>query len=309
MPADDPLPSWNDGATKRRILDSVKALASEVPAERRIATFDNDGTLWCEAPMPAQLDFILRRMAEMARENPSLGDREPWKGAATGDPSFIVSAINKHYEGDDSEVQVVLGAILAAFEGYSVEEYEAAAESFLAEASHPTLGLPYTACVYVPMVELLRLLHVNGFTTYIVSGGGRDFMRAIPPDVYGVPRARLLGSTASLVFREDAAGATVAHAAKPSILDDGPEKPVQIWSHAGARPVVAGGNSNGDVEMLAFVDPSITDALQLLVRHDDADREFAYSTGAQEAFETADRRGWLMVSMRDDWNRMFADGS
>jgi hypothetical protein len=309
MTSPDPLPSWNEGRTKERILSSVQALADEVPAERRIATFDNDGTLWCEAPIPAQLDFIFRRLVDMTQRDPSLLELEPWKGAAAGDHRFIGGAINKHYAGDDSDLPVVLGGILAAFDGYSVEEYEAAAAAYLTSAKHPTIGLPFTACTYRPMVELLGLLRRNGFTTYIVSGGGRDFMRAIPSDVYGVPRERLLGSTASLVYREGDDGSTVVHGAKPSILDDGPEKPVQIWSHVGARPIVAGGNSNGDAEMLAFVDPTVPNALRMLVRHDDADREFAYMTGAERAFETADQQGWLVVSMKDDWNQVFAEGS
>jgi hypothetical protein len=305
----DPLPSWTDGATKDRIVESVRALADEIPVERRIATFDNDGTLWCEAPMPAQLDFILKRMAAMTERDPSLLEHEPWTGAAKGDPTFLVGAINKHYAGDDSELQVAAGGILGAFAGYTVEDYEAASTAFLASAMHPTLGRPYTACVYRPMVELLQLLEANEFRTYIVSGGGRDFMRAIPSDIYGVPRHRLVGSTSALEYREDDTGSSVVHAAKLSIIDDGPEKAVQIWSHVGARPVIAGGNSNGDAEMLAFVDPSVASALRMLVRHDDADREFAYVTGAERAFETASQRGWLVVSMKDDWNQVFADAS
>ena len=175
--------------------------------------FDNDGTLWCEKPMPIQLDFILRRFAEMAEADPSLRERQPWKAACERDYAWLGKLMEEHYAGDDTNVRVLAGGILAAYDGMSVEEFEARSDRFLRDTRHPTLGRGYLECVYAPMLELLDHLAANGFTNYIASGGGRDFMRPISQEVYGIPRQRVIGSSAALSYTSDDRGGTITHKA------------------------------------------------------------------------------------------------
>jgi phosphoglycolate phosphatase-like HAD superfamily hydrolase len=302
------LESWRNGATKDAVLafvDSVSGGSNYVPTSDRVAVFDNDGTLWCEKPMPIQLDFILRRLVEMAETQPELRDRQPWKAAYGRDYGWLSAVVAQHYAGDDTNVRVVLAAILGAYEGLSVEEFEAQSEEFLKSAQHPTLGRSYLECAYAPMVELLRLLAANGFANYITSGGGRDFMRPISDEVYGIPRERVIGSSAALTFVSDERGGTIIRTAKPEYLDDGPEKPIRIWSRTGRRPVLAAGNSNGDIPMLHFTQHSDKATLRLLIKHDDGEREFAYTSGAEQALERAQENGWIVVSMKNDWATVF----
>ena len=303
------LASWNDTPTRDVIVEFIGRVATAgpgfVPAEERIATFDNDGTLWCEKPMPIELGFILTRLAEMAEQDESLRSRQPWKAAYGKDYGWLSDVITKHYAGDDSDVKVLMGGILAAFAGVTVDDYEQAAGAFVREEVHPTLGRRFTDCAYRPMIELLRYLEANGFTTYIASGGDRDFMRPITGEIYGVPPERVIGSSNALRYDEDAG--TLVYLAQPDVFDDGPTKPVRIWSRTGRRPILAGGNSNGDVPMLKFAGRSGT-GLALLVNHDDNDREFAYTVGAERALEQAADNQWTVVSVRNDWSTVFADG-
>ena len=299
------LTSWRDGPAKRAILEFVASVADRVPAEDRVAVFDNDGTLWCEKPMPIQLDFILRRFVEMAGTDASLRERQPWKAAIERDYGWFGAVMAQHYAGDDSTVRVLAGGILAAYDGMSVEDFEARADGFLRGTKHPTLGRGYLACVYAPMLELLDHLAANGFTNYIVSGGGRDFMRPISHDVYGIPRQRVIGSSAALAYASDERGGTILHKPELDYLDDGPEKPVRIWSRIGRRPLLAAGNSNGDVPMLHFSQHADKPSLRLLVLHDDGEREFAYTAGAEQALERAAADGWTLVSVKDDWTTVF----
>ncbi|MEU4559454.1 HAD family hydrolase [Actinoplanes sp. NPDC023936] len=303
--AQAPLPSWQDGPARAAILDFVERVTAEVPVEERVAVFDNDGTLWCEKPLPIQLDFILRRFVEMAEADPALRGRQPWKAAYERDSEWLGAVLTEHYAGDDSNVRIVAGGILAAYDGISVQEFEARSDEFLRKTDHPTLGRGYLRCAYQPMVELLDFLTVNGFANYIASGGGRDFMRPISQEVYGIPRERVIGSSVALDYREDAAGGTIYHKAELDYLDDGPEKPVRIWNRVGRRPLLAAGNSNGDIPMLHFSQHAGKPFLRLLVLHDDADREFAYTSGAEKALEEAGRHGWTVVSVRDDWSTVF----
>src|SRR3954469_5951668 len=235
MSPTDTLPSWTDGATKDAILAFVAA-AQHVPAEERVAVFDNDGTLWCEKPLPIQADFILRRLAEMAEADPTLRDRQPWKAAYGHDHEWLSSVMSDHYAGDDRNVKTLLAGILAAYAGMSVEDFEASSDAFLRTARHPTLGRGYLECAYAPMVELLAYLSANGFANYIVSGGGRDFIRPVTQEIYGVPRERVIGSAAALAYASADHGGTITHTPKPEYLDDGPEKPIRIWSRIGRRP-------------------------------------------------------------------------
>jgi hypothetical protein len=195
--------------------------------------------------------------------------------------------------------------ILQAFGGITVEEFEAQADTFLRSAQHPTLGRGYLACSYRPMVELLGYLEANGFRNYIASGGGRDFMRPISQEVYGIPRQRVIGSSTALAYEPGEGGGRIVRKPEADVLDDGPEKPVRIWSRVGRRPVLAGGNSNGDIEMLAFAGGTSRPGLRLLVLHDDPEREFDYVAGAERALEEAERRGWTVVSVKRDWATVF----
>jgi hypothetical protein len=213
--------------------------------------------------------------------------------------------MQEHYAGDDTNVKVLGAGILAAYEGISVEDFEAQSDEFLRSAQHPSLGRGYLECAYKPMVDLLDYLATNGFTNYIVSGGGRDFMRPISDDVYGIPRERVIGSAAVLAYESNERGGTITHKAEAEYLDDGPQKPIRIWSRMGRRPLVAGGNSNGDVPMLEFTKHDDKPTLRLLVLHDDAEREFDYTSGAEEALEKAGTNGWTVVSIKNDWATVF----
>ncbi len=301
------LASWNDTPTTRSIVAFTENAAQIIPPEDRVAVFDNDGTLWCEKPMPVELGFILERLAASAEAEATLRDRQPWKAAYEKDYAWLGAVIDKHYAGDDSDVKVLLGGMLAAFAGQTVEDYLAAAAGFLDGASHPTLGRRLRDCWYVPMVELLRHLEANGFTCFIASGGSRDFMRAVTGELYGIPPERVVGSSNGLAYTDDDHGGSLAYLAQPDVFDDGPVKPVRIWSRIGRRPVVAAGNSNGDVPMLRFAGGRDRPALRLLVLHDDPEREFAYVKGAERALERARAEAWTVVSVKDDWATVFAD--
>jgi phosphoserine phosphatase len=279
--------------------------ADAVPVEERVAVFDNDGTLWCEKPMPIQLDFILRRLAAMAEAKEELRDQQPWKAAYERDFAWLGAVVAEHYAGDDSNVKVLAGGILAAYAGISVEDFEAQADEFLRGAQHPTLGRGYLECGYKPMVELLAYLEANGFSNYIASGGGRDFMRPISQELYGIPRERVIGSASTLAYAADGRGGTITHKAEADYLDDGPEKPVRIWSRTGRRPLLAAGNSNGDVPMLQFTKHDDKPSLRLLILHDDGDREFDYTSGAEQALEQASSDDWTVVSIKHDWATVF----
>jgi phosphoserine phosphatase len=304
------LTSWRDGPAKQAIVAFVARVcgadgSEPVPVEDRLAVFDNDGTLWCEKPMPIQLDFILRRLVEMVEAEPGLRERQPWKAAHERDYGWLSQLVAEHYAGDDSNVTVLAAGILAAYDGISVEDFEAQADAFLRSAQHPTLGRGYLATAYRPMVELLDYLAANGFSNYIASGGGRDFMRPISQDVYGIPRQRVIGSSAALAYTSDERGGTITHKPEADYLDDGPQKPIRIWSRTGRRPLLAAGNSNGDVPMLHFTQHPDKPSLRLLVLHDDDEREFAYTAGAERALDQAASDGWTVVSIKADWATVF----
>jgi phosphoglycolate phosphatase-like HAD superfamily hydrolase len=294
------LESWNHGPTKSAIVDFVGQVTTEgsdyVPPQDRIAVFDNDGTLWCEKPAYIQLDFLVRRLAEQVAADPALAVRQPYTAAASGDLAWFGDAVTKHYQGDDGDLKVLGAAVLSAHSGITVEEHAARVAAFFADAPHPTLGRPYTACGYVPMIELLRYLEANGFTCYIASGGGRDFMRPVTAAMYGIPPERVVGSSVALQYQDGELLTT----AQPEFLDDGPIKPVRIWGRIGRRPIFAAGNSNGDIEMLEYAR-----GFRLLVLHDDAEREFDYVAGAERALELAKTDGWTVVSMQSDWAEVF----
>jgi phosphoserine phosphatase len=310
MVADALLASWRDTPTRRAIVDFVGRVTSEggagyvAPADR-VAVFDNDGTLWSEKPIPIQLDFTLFRLAELANADPSLRARQPYKAAIERDYRWLGEAMVKHYRGDDADLRVLMAAVETAFEGMSVEAFGAEVMTWLGTAAHPVLHRPYTSCAFVPMVELLRYLEANGFTTYIASGGDRDFMRPFAERVYGIPPERVIGSALGLDYRSGEDDTELMYKSKIEFFDDGVQKPMRIWGRIGRRPVVAGGNSNGDIPMLRFARSAGGDGLRLLVLHDDAEREFDYRSGAEDALQRAADRSWTVVSIATDWARVF----
>jgi phosphoserine phosphatase len=308
----DPLPSWSEGATKEKLIAFIEAVArpgsaSFVPLEERVAVFDNDGTLWCEKPLPNELAFILERFAAMAERDASLRQRQPWKAAYERDYHWLANAITQHYRGDDTDVKQLIGAILPAFEGMTVTAYEAAAYTFLQRKKHPALGRSFRDCAYQPMVDLLRYLESRGFSNFIASAGDRDFMRPIAQQIYGVPSERVIGSSKALRYQENDESGVIRYCGEPDVFDDGAEKPVRIWSRVGRRPLLAAGNSNGDIPMLQFAGDRARTSLRLLVLHDDPTREFAYTAGAERALELAESRRWTIASIQRDWTTVFVN--
>jgi phosphoglycolate phosphatase-like HAD superfamily hydrolase len=291
------LDSWTEGPTKSAIVDFVRLATTKLAPMDRVAVFDNDGTLWCEKPAYIQLDFLVRQLAAAVAADPSLAARPAYAAASSGDLAWFGDAVTKHYQGDDSDLKELGAAILSASSGVNVEEHAARVADFFASARHPTLGRPYTACGYAPMVELLHYLEASGFTCYIVSGGGRDFMRPVTTTMYGIPPERVVGSSVGLTF----ADGNLITTGVTEFLNDGPVKPVRIWGRVGRRPIFAAGNSNGDIEMLEY-----THGMRLLVRHDDAEREFDYVAGAEKALDQAAKSGWTVASMKNDWTTVFA---
>lgn len=289
----DLLPSWNDGAAKRRIVTVVQSMADEgadtfVPPERRVATFDNDGTLWCEKPSYVQAAFLLDRWREMAEADAALRDIQPWKAAFEGDLAWFADP----YE----HLPEIMEGVVAAHDGITPEAFEEAARKFFATARHPRFGVPYQRLAYRPMRELLGLLRTYGFKVFVASAGGRDFMRAVSEEIYGVPRESVIGSSAVL---EWSAGRVLRTRALAQPLDDGPGKPVHIYDRLGLPPVLAAGNADGDIQMLQLA------RFGILLHHDDAEREYAYDAGAEKALEAAADAGWVVVSMQHDFASVF----
>ena len=286
------LPSWREGAAKTAIVEFVDSVtqpgASYVPPAERIATFDNDGTLWCEKPQVVQVEMLLERWKAMVAADPGLGKKQPYHAIAENDQAWFSDLYGHEPE--------LLRAVGEAYEGYSVEAFEEAVLDFFATATHSKLKLPFTKVGYRPMRELLDLLQARNFIVFICSGGGRDFMRPVSEQMYGIPRERVIGSAAVIEYKDGNLFHT-KELERP--FDDGPGKPAHIWMRTGRRPLLAGGNANGDVAMLESAD------FGLLIRHDDAEREFAYDTDAERAHAEAEARGWTVVSMKDDFATVF----
>ncbi len=306
------LKSWNAGATRQAIIAFVARVTLEdgpdyVPPAARIAVFDNDGCLWCEKPTPIQAGFLLRRIAEQAEADPALRDRQPWKAVHEKDQAWLGDVITKHYEGDDTTLKEMAAGLLSAYAEDDVESFASKADQFLRSEENPVLKRPYLKAAYAPMRELLQYLEANQFTNYIVSGGGRDFMRPITHELYGVPPERVVGTTVALQYREEDGIGKLVHTSKLEVFDDGPNKVVRIWSRIGARPIFAAGNSNGDIQMLQFATQGKGASLALLVTHDDDERDIAYTSGAQKSVALAKERGWPLVSVREDWAKVFVD--
>ncbi len=312
MVAEALLSSWRDTATRAAVVGFVAEVTREgatgyVPPAERVAVFDNDGTLWSEKPIPIQLDFTLYRMAQLADANPDLKARQPYKAAVERDYHWLGAAMVNHYHGDDRDLDLLMRAVETAFEAMAVDDFSAEVHSWLHQAAHPVLRRPYLSCAFVPMIELLRYLEANGFSAYIASGGDRDFMRPFAQQLYGVPPERVIGSALGLDFRADQQSTDLLYKSKIEFFDDGPEKPVRIWSRIGRRPILAAGNSNGDLPMLRFTQHPERPALQLIVLHDDHEREFDYTAGAEDALQRAHDEDWIVASMRTDWSTIFPE--
>lgn len=287
------LESWNDGPARSAIVDFVtKATtaggADFVPPGERIATFDNDGTLWCEKPLYVQADFVFRKWKEMAAADKSLLDRQPYKAVVEGDREWLGAVLD--------HVPELLKGVSEAFGGITTDEFESTAREFFDTVTHPTLGVAYTKVGYRPMRELLAYLEAKGFRVFICTGGGRDFVRVVSDELYGIPREQVIGSSAPITLRD---GKLVRDPGVEQPIDDGPGKPVHIFARTGRLPLLAGGNADGDAAMLASA------RFALLVHHDDGEREFAYDEGAEHALAAAKENGWTVVSMKDDFARVF----
>lgn len=301
----DPLPSWHARPAKQAIVDFVRRVtepggAEHVPAGERIAVFDNDGTLWVEQPVYVQLAFTLDRVRELAPLHPEWQRREPFRSALAGD----VHAIRTSGKQD-------LASLLAATHtGNTSVEFEQVVERWITSARHPRLGKRYTELVYQPMLELLVYLRRNGFKTFIVTGGGVDFVRPWAERVYGIPPEQVVGSRVELKYEVRAGQPVIYRSSEPDLINDGPGKPVGIQQVIGRRPVLAAGNSDGDFEMLEWTTAGRGARLGLIVHHTDAEREWAYDRAShvgqlQRALDEAARRGWLLVDMKRDWRVVF----
>ncbi|MCB0954133.1 MAG: haloacid dehalogenase-like hydrolase [Microthrixaceae bacterium] len=292
----DDLASWNDGPAKQSIVDFVTATVTPGPdfvdVADRIATFDNDGTLWVERPLPPQFDFVFRRWAADVAKDPSLADQQPYKALAADDHQFFAGLATQDPE--------VVGALLSAFGrtwlGTTPDEFDAEVRKWLATATQPTLGRPYLELIYQPMRELLAYLRANGFRVFVCSGGGRDFMRVFAEETWGIYKENVIGTAAEYTYSD---GRIVRGKHMLGGLDLGPGKPEHIFAQTGRFPLFAAGNGDVDIEMLSAAE------FGLLVNHDDDTREFAYTDGAEASLAKAAELGWTVANMRDDWSDVF----
>jgi len=303
--ADDPLPSWNDGMAKEMILAFTDRVTREgsadfVSAEERIAVFDNDGTLWAEQPVYFQVAFALDRVVALAPQHPEWKEMEPFR-------SILAGEIGTALAGGEKAVGEIVAATHA---GMTTDEFARIVTDWTATARHPRFARPFTSCVYQPMLELLSFLRSRGFRTYIVSGGGADFMRPWTRQVYGIPPEQVIGSTGKTRFEERDRRPVLVKLPEVDFIDDRAGKPVAIHKCIGRRPVMAFGNSDGDLQMLQWTTSGEGARFGLIVHHTDAEREYAYDRESRigrldETLDEARRRGWTVVDMKADWKRIF----
>jgi phosphoglycolate phosphatase-like HAD superfamily hydrolase len=306
----DPLPSWSEGAVKKSITDFVTRVTTQggadfVPPEQRIATFDNDGTLWCEHPYYFQLAFAFDRVKEMAPQHPEWKKQQPFKALLDKDPGALGAS------GEKGLLQIVA----ATHSGMTVNQFSREVLDWMATARHPRFHRPYNSLVYQPMLELLAYLRANGFKTFIVSGGGIEFMRPWVEKAYGIPPEQVVGSSGVVKFEMDASGKPeLMKLAKVEFVDDGPGKPVGINRFIGRRPIFAFGNSDGDLQMLQWTVAGSGARFAGIVHHTDAEREYAYDRKARfgkldKALDEAKAKGWTLVDMKQDWKTIFPDAN
>jgi len=304
--AQDPLPSWNDGAAKQSIITFVDKVTKPgspdfVPAPERIATFDNDGTLWCEKPLPVQLYFVLDRVKTLAPQHPEWQTKEPFASILKGDVKAALAGGER----------ALLDLVMATHTGNTTEEFEQIAKDWIATAKHPKTGKHFTAMVYQPMLELLAYLRANGFKSFIVSGGGIEFMRPWTEKTYGIPPEQVVGSTVKTKFEMRDGKPVLVRLPELNFNDDKAGKPIAINRHIGRRPIAAFGNSDGDLQMLQYTGAGSGARFCLYVHHDDVEREYAYDRQDHLArldagLDEAAAKGWTVVSMKNDWKTVFA---
>lgn len=303
--AQDPLPSWNDGPAKQSILHFLSRVtrpgsADFVPIDQRIATFDNDGTLWCEQPLYVQSAFIFDRIRTLAPRHPAWKEQEPFASVLKGDLKEVQAGGNKSLD----------EMIVSTYAGMSTDAFEIIVKDWLATARHPRFDRPFTELIYQPMLELLVLLRAHEFKTYIVSGGGVEFMRTWTEKVYGIPPEQVIGSTIKTKFEMQGAKSVMMRLPAIDFIDDKGGKPVSITKFIGRRPVMAFGNSDGDLEMLEYTTGSPGARFGLIVHHTDAVREYAYDRQSSigrldHALNAAKANQWIVVDMKHDWKTIF----
>jgi phosphoglycolate phosphatase-like HAD superfamily hydrolase len=303
--AADPLPAWNEGPSKDAVVQFVTKVTTQdapefIPQSERIAVFDNDGTLWSEQPLYSQLAFALDRVKALAPKHPEWKSRQPFKAALEDDLKTLAASGEKG----------LVTLIMATHAGMTSEEFQKIVKDWLTSARHPTLKRPYTALVYQPMLELLAYLRANGFKTFIVSGGGVEFMRAWVEEIYGIPPEQVIGSSIKTKYQVKNRVPSIVRLAELNFIDDKAGKPVGINQHIGRRPIAAFGNSDGDFEMLEWVTAGAGTRLGLIVHHDDAEREFAYDRTSRigrlaRGLDEGPKRGWTIVSMKRDWKQVY----
>jgi len=301
----DPLPSWNEASAKQAIIEFVRRVTDRssphyVPPEQRIATFDNDGTLWSEQPMYFQGFFTIDRVKALAPQHPEWKDRQPFKAVLENDTKALVASGEKG----------VLEVLKASHAGVTTEEFEGIVKDWLATARHPRFNRPFTDLVFQPMLELLAYLRENGFKTYIISGGGIEFMRPWTEKVYGIPPEQVMGSSIKLKFDTRDGRPILMRLPDLDFFDEGPGKPVGIQKFIGRRPIASFGNSDGDLQMLQWTAAGEGPRFMLLVHHTDAEREWAYDRQSpigrlDKALDEAQRHGWIVVDMKQDWKKVF----
>ncbi len=302
---DDVLPSWNDGASKNAIIDFVTRVTKDgspdfVKPADRIAVFDNDGTLWCEQPMYFELLFAIDRIKAMADVHPEWKDAEPYKSILAGDMKGLAATGEKG----------LLEIIAATHAGMTTDEFNRIVREWIATAKHPKYDRPYNQCIYQPMLEVLNYLRASGFKTFIVSGGGVEFMRAFAEETYGIPPEQVIGSSGEVRFEMREGTPVLVKEPKIEFVDDGPGKPIGINRFIGRRPVMAFGNSDGDLQMLQWTTTGEGARFGMIVHHTDAVREFAYDRQSSigkldKALDEAQHRGWTVVDMKNDWKTIF----
>ncbi len=303
----DPLLSWNEGKTKQSIVDFVKRVSAKdgkdfVPPAERIAVFDNDGTLWAEQPLYFQLVFALDRVKALAPQHPEWKEKEPFASLLKGDLKGALAG------GEPAIFQIVM----ATHAGMTTEEFEKTVRDWIATAKHPKTGRLYTEMVYQPMLDLLAYLRANGFKTFIVSGGGVDFLRVFAERVYGIPPEQVIGSSGKLKFELRDGKPVLVKLPEIDFINDKSGKPEGINKFIGRRPIAAFGNSDGDLQMLQWTAAGSGARLMMLVHHDDDKREYSYGptskigTFSDALMADAKKNGWTVISMKDDWKRIFA---
>jgi phosphoglycolate phosphatase-like HAD superfamily hydrolase len=304
----DPLPSWNDTDAKARILDFVRAVTEPdglayVEPEARIATFDNDGTLWVEQPLYAEMAFALHRVKDLAKVHPEWKNAEPFKAVIEGDKEALIAAGNRG----------LVEIVVASHTGMSTALFDTIVREWVRDARHPDLDKPYTELAYQPQLELLRYLEANGFNTFIVSGGTAEFMRTYTQELYGIPPERVIGSSIETRYEVQGGKPSLLRLPEINFVNDREGKPVGIHKRVGRPPILAFGNSDGDFEMLQWTTVGTGGArLGLVLHHDDREREYAYDRESRvgtldKALDAAGQLGWVVVSMKNDWKTIYVE--